>query len=32
MHGTIYQISTEPIAERDLLHIDNIIAGEMASI
>lgn len=32
MHSTIYQISTEPIAERDLLHIDNIIAGEMASI
>ncbi len=32
MHSTIYQISTEPIEERDLLRIDNIIAGEMASI
>lgn len=32
MHSTIYQISTEPIAERDLLRIDNIVAGEMASI
>lgn len=32
MHSTIYQISTEPIAERDFLHIDNIVAGEMASI
>lgn len=32
MHNTIYQISTEPIAERDILRIDNIVAGEMASI
>lgn len=32
MHSTIYQVSTEPIAERDLLRIDNIVAGEMASI
>lgn len=32
MHSTIYQISTEPIAEKDLLRIDNIVAGEMASI
>jgi len=32
MHSTIYQISTEPIAEKDYLRIDNIVAGEMASI
>ncbi len=32
MHSTIYQISTEPIAERDILRIDHIVAGEMASI
>lgn len=32
MHSTIYQISTEPIAERDLLRVDNIVTGEMASI
>lgn len=32
MHGIIYQISDKPIAESDYLHIDNIVAGEMASI
>lgn len=32
MHSTIFQISTKPIAENDFLHIDNIVAGEMASI
>ena len=32
MHSTIYQIGTEPIAETDFLRIDNIVAGEMASI
>lgn len=28
MHSTIYQISTEPIAENDYLNIDRIVAGE----
>lgn len=32
MHSTIYQISTEPIAEHDFLRIEHIVAGEMASI
>lgn len=32
MHSTIYQISTEPIAENDYLNIDRIVAGENASI
>ena len=32
MHSTIYQISTEPIAENDYLNIDSIVAGENASI
>ncbi len=28
MHSTIYQISTEPIAENDYLNIDRIVAGK----
>ena len=32
MHSTIYQIDIKPIAETDLLRLDNIVAGEMASI
>lgn len=32
MHSTIYQISTEPIAENDYLNIDRTVAGENASI
>ena len=32
MHSTIYQICIKPIAESDYLSIDNIVAGEMASI
>lgn len=32
MHSTIYQIGIKPIAESDFLRIDNIVAGEMASI
>jgi len=32
MHSTIYQIGIKPIAEHDFLRIDNIVAGEMASI
>lgn len=32
MHSTIYQIGIEPIAETDILRLDNIVAGEMASI
>ena len=32
MHDTIYQISTKSIANPDYLNIDNIVAGEMASI
>ena len=32
MHSTIYQICIKPIAESDYLRIDNIVAGEMASI
>ena len=32
MHSTIYQIGIEPIAKTDILQLDNIVAGEMASI
>ena len=32
MHSTIYQIDIKPIAETDILRLDNIVAGEMASI
>ena len=32
MHSTIYQIDIKPIAETDFLRLDNIVAGEMASI
>lgn len=32
MHGTIYQIDIKPIEENDILRLDNIVAGEMASI
>lgn len=32
MYSIIYQIDIKPIAERDILRLDNIVAGEMASI
>ena len=32
MHGTIYQIDIKPIEETDILRLENIVAGEMASI
>lgn len=32
MHGTIYQIDIKPIEENDILQLENIVAGEMASI
>lgn len=32
MHSTIYQIDIKPIAETDYLRLENIVAGEMASI
>ena len=32
MYSTIYQIDIKPIEERDILRLDNIVAGEMASI
>lgn len=32
MYGTIYQIDTKPIEGTDILRLENIFAGEMASI
>ena len=29
MHSTIYQIDIKPIAETDILRLDNIAAGEL---